>query len=116
MNPTTKLTAVGFAAAVALSVSGAAIAGPNPHVSISGDASAEAQASFTAWQAGGDVAGFEECYGVALAGENDCAAGAGTSCEGTSTIDYQGNAWTLVPVGTCNFIQTPNGSGSLTAS
>lgn len=43
----------------------------------------------------------EKCYGVAKAGENDCAAGPGTTCAGTSTIDYQGNAWKLVPAGTC---------------
>lgn len=43
----------------------------------------------------------EKCYGVSLAGENDCAAGPGTTCAGTSTIDYQGNAWSLVPAGTC---------------
>ncbi len=43
----------------------------------------------------------EKCYGVSLAGENDCAAGPGTTCAGTSTVDYQGNAWTLVPAGTC---------------
>ncbi|PRY94655.1 putative integral membrane protein DUF2282 [Hasllibacter halocynthiae] len=46
----------------------------------------------------------EKCYGVSLAGENDCAAGPGTTCAGTSTIDYQGNAWTLVPTGTCEEI------------
>ena len=43
----------------------------------------------------------EKCYGISKAGENDCAAGPGTTCAGTSTIDYQGNAWTLVPEGTC---------------
>ncbi len=43
----------------------------------------------------------EKCYGVSLAGQNDCAAGPGTTCAGTSTVDYQGNAWTLVPEGTC---------------
>ena len=42
-----------------------------------------------------------KCYGISLAGQNDCAAGPGTTCAGTSTIDYQGNAWTLVPAGTC---------------
>ena len=46
----------------------------------------------------------EECYGVAKAGENDCAAGPGTSCAATSTVDYQGNAWTLVAAGTCESI------------
>jgi len=42
-----------------------------------------------------------KCFGVALKGKNDCAAGPGTSCAGTSTVDYQGNAWKLVPAGTC---------------
>lgn len=50
---------------------------------------------------------MEKCYGVALAGQNDCKAGAGTSCEGTSTVDYQGNAWKLVPAGTCESIELP---------
>jgi uncharacterized membrane protein len=49
----------------------------------------------------------EKCYGVSLAGENDCAAGPGTTCAGTSTVDYQGNAWTLVPAGTCADIELP---------
>jgi uncharacterized membrane protein len=55
----------------------------------------------------------EKCFGVSLAGENDCAAGPGTTCAGTSTTDYQGNAWKLVPAGTCTTIETPNGFGSL---
>ena len=49
----------------------------------------------------------EKCYGVSLAGENDCAAGPGTTCQGTSTVDYQGNAWTFVPEGTCATIELP---------
>ena len=57
---------------------------------------------------------MEKCYGVALAGKNDCAAGPGTSCAGTSVRDYQGNAWKLVPAGTCTSIRTPAGNGSLT--
>ena len=56
----------------------------------------------------------EKCYGVALAGKNDCAAGPGTSCAGTSTRDYQGNAWVYVDKGTCTSIDTPKGKGSLT--
>ena len=57
----------------------------------------------------------EQCYGVAKAGENDCAAGPGTSCAGTSTVDYQGNAWKLVPKGTCVSMELPDGrKGSLT--
>lgn len=57
---------------------------------------------------------MEHCYGVALAGENDCAAGPGTTCAGTSTVDFQGNAWSNVPAGTCESIETPYGNGSLT--
>ncbi|MEO1641204.1 MAG: DUF2282 domain-containing protein [Pseudomonadota bacterium] len=49
----------------------------------------------------------EKCYGVSLAGENDCAAGPGTTCAGTSTVDFQGNAWTLVPAGTCETMDVP---------
>ena len=54
------------------------------------------------------AASGEKCYGVALAGENDCAAGPGTSCAGTSTVDYQGNAWKIVDKGTCENIKLPN--------
>lgn len=71
---TTLLTAGALAAAVAAAVSGAQPA---------------------------QAAGKEKCYGVSLAGKNDCAAGPGTTCAGTSTIDYQGNAWSLVPAGAC---------------
>jgi uncharacterized membrane protein len=56
---------------------------------------------------------MEKCYGVAMAGQNDCAAGPGTTCAGTATMDYQGNAWKLVPAGTCTTITTPHGMGSL---
>jgi len=49
----------------------------------------------------------EKCFGISLAGYNDCAAGPGTSCAGTSKKDYQGNAWKLVPKGTCNTIESP---------
>lgn len=55
----------------------------------------------------------EPCFGVALKGQNDCYAGAGTTCAGTSIADYQGNAFKLVPTGTCTAISTPNGAGSL---
>ena len=55
----------------------------------------------------------EKCYGVALKGKNDCKAGPGTTCAGSSTSDYQGNAWKLVPKGTCTTMKTPNGMGSL---
>lgn len=58
----------------------------------------------------------EKCYGVALKGKNDCAAGPGTTCAGTSTRDYQGNAWKLVPKGTCEqtaSATSPTGKGQL---
>jgi uncharacterized membrane protein len=60
------------------------------------------------------MAGHEKCYGIAKAHENDCKAGAGTTCAGTSKADYQGNAWSLTPKGTCVSIKTPKGHGSLT--
>ena len=56
----------------------------------------------------------EKCYGISLAGKNDCAAGAGTTCAGTSKRNYQGNAWKYVAKGTCAKIKTPKGVGSLT--
>jgi len=59
---------------------------------------------------GADVAhaqAKEKCFGISLAGANDCAAGPGTTCAGTSTVDYQGNAWTLVDAGTCTEIDLP---------
>jgi uncharacterized membrane protein len=59
-------------------------------------------------------ANSEKCYGVSLAGKNDCAAGPGTSCAGTSKRNYQGNAWKYVAKGTCTAIKTPKGRGSLT--
>ena len=49
----------------------------------------------------------EKCFGVSLAGQNDCKAGAGTKCAGSSTVDYQGNAWTLVDAGTCETMDVP---------
>ncbi len=77
---------------------------------------AAALAVATAAKAGPAAAqpGADKCYGVALAGKNDCAAGAGTSCAGTSTIDYDAHAWKYVAKGTCDSMMTPKGHGSLT--
>lgn len=58
---------------------------------------------------------MEKCFGVAMAGKNDCKAGAGTTCAGTAKTDYQANAWKNVPAGTCTSIHTPKGMGSLTS-
>lgn len=63
--------------------------------------------SMPAFAADKDGKDKDKCYGVSLKGKNDCKAGAGTSCAGTSKIDYQGNAWTLVPKGTCAQIPSP---------
>ena len=56
----------------------------------------------------------ERCYGISMAGKNDCAAGPGTTCAGTNKVDYQGNAWKYVAKGTCTTMKTPTGMGSLT--
>ena len=99
------------------SIALAAAAGLAAACSGGGDAPAEAEAgaATTEAEALADAGGGEKekCYGVSLAGENDCAAGPGTSCAGTSVVDYQGNAWTYVDAGTCESIETPEGTGSL---
>ena len=95
-----KTTAALLASAMTIALAGAANAGP-----VSKDA----------------MMGMDQCYGVSLAGKNDCAAGPGTTCAGTSKVDYQGNSWTLVPAGLCENAEfwakiLPDGrTGSLTA-
>jgi uncharacterized membrane protein len=81
------------------SVSGAAIAG----------AIAASAAMFGTPAAAADT---EKCFGVALKGQNDCAAGA-HSCAGHSTVDYDGQSFKLVPAGTCATMETPLGPGSM---
>jgi uncharacterized membrane protein len=56
--------------------------------------------------------GTDKCYGVALKGQNDCAAGAGTTCAGTQPINYDATYWKYVAKGTCETIKTPKGMGS----
>lgn len=56
----------------------------------------------------------DKCYGVALKGQNDCAAGPGTTCAGTSKVDYDGIHWKYVAKGACDTIKTPHGVGSMT--
>ena len=72
-----------------------------------------AQAPAAAQQPAADK---EKCFGVAFKGKNDCAAGAGTTCAGTSVRDFQGNAWRYVPKGTCENTaskSSPTGQGQL---
>ena len=83
-------------------------------LALSALASGAAMAEYAAKPMADNVA-MEKCYGVSMAGKNDCAAGAGTTCAGTSKVDYQANAWKNVPKGTCATIKTPNGMGSLKA-
>ena len=91
MNAKTAITAAALAGSLAVALTTAAKAGPAP-----------AQP------------GADKCYGVALAGKNDCAAGAGTTCAGTSTVDYDPHHWKYVTKGSCESMTTPTGHGSLT--
>jgi uncharacterized membrane protein len=84
MNARSAITAATLACSLAAALATAANAGPAP-----------AQP------------GADKCYGIAMAGKNDCAAGAGTSCAGTSTVDYDPGHWKYVAKGSCH--------GSLTA-
>jgi uncharacterized membrane protein len=95
MSNPTKITALALAAAL-----GSALASP---------AAAHMEAGAN---------GKEKCYGISLAGKNDCASGPGTSCAGSATADYQGDAWKLVPAGTCIKTKSPTsrtGFGQLKA-
>ena len=74
---------------------------------------AVAQQAASKPMAGDAKPAMERCYGVSMAGKNDCAAGPGTTCAGTAKADYQGNAWKYVPAGTCATLKTPKGMGSL---
>ena len=107
---TALITGVAVAA-----LGGQAAAKPNDKLTLAENAPAEVKAAFDKWVGGGSLGDGrkDKCYGIALAGENDCKAGPGTSCEGSSTMDFQGNAWTYAPAGSCKFIVTPKGSASL---
>jgi uncharacterized membrane protein len=99
MSARTVVTSALLASAVAAAIASVATAAPLTK--------AEADAA--------TAAGKEKCYGVALKGQNDCAAGPGTTCQGTSTVDFQGNAWKFVRGGTCASIVVPGGKhGSMT--
>lgn len=91
MSTKSTISAVALAGAFATALASFAIAAPLTD--------AEGKAAM--------AAGKEKCYGIALKGQNDCAAGAGTSCQGTSTVDFQGNAWKFATGGTCASIEVP---------
>ena len=119
MKTTTSRKALSIAIIAGLAVAGCSQAADETK-SMEGEEMADASSvtEMTGEEAMTDVSADgdkEKCYGVAKAGMNDCAAGPGTSCQGTSTTDYQGNAWKYVDAGTCLEIETPNGKGSLEA-
>jgi uncharacterized membrane protein len=100
MSTKNKNIVSSFALASALTTALATIAAAAPLTQAEGDAAVAAHK--------------EKCFGVALKGQNDCAAGPGTTCQGTSSADFQGNAWKFVQGGTCANIELPNGKhGSL---
>lgn len=101
----------------AIAASSSVVAAPNSQLTVAENAPAEIKLAIQEWKDGTRLRGRKDkCFGIALAGENDCAAGAGTSCEGTSTSDFQKDAWTSTPKGSCEFIKTPNGVGSKKSS
>jgi uncharacterized membrane protein len=110
--------AVAIAAGLAAACSQGAEEASEADAMAADEASVEEGEMVAASADGASVAGDGEkdkCYGIALAGKNDCAAGEGTTCAGTSVVDYQGNAWTYVDDGTCETTDAgPNGKGSLT--
>lgn len=110
MNTTRLKGSIALAAAAGLAAACSGGADAPTEATAAGEGAASTEAEALAAAGSGEK---EKCYGVSKAGENDCAAGPGTSCAGTSVVDYQGNAWTYVDAGTCLTIETPNGTGSL---
>jgi uncharacterized membrane protein len=47
----------------------------------------------------------EKCYGIAKAGQNDCASTGNNSCAFTSRVSMELRAWIYVPEGYCHRIQ-----------
>lgn len=102
-----KLYAAALGAVVAAF---ATMAAADSSMPMSSDAMMKAQAATKAKVKTGK---FDICFGVALKGQNDCAAGADATCAGTQKVDYEGDKFKLVPAGTCTTIMTPKGHGSL---
>ena len=100
MSSKTVITSVVLASALSSALATLAAAAPLTK--------AEASAAMAAHK--------EKCFGVALKGQNDCAAGPGTTCQGTSTVDFQGNSWKFVQGGTCTSIMLPNGKHGTTTA
>ena len=113
MKFTSKLSKTLLMSSV-MAFSAQASAGPNDQLTLADGTNDDAKMAFASWQKGEKIAGRgEKCFGIALAGHNDCKAGPGTSCQGTAANDFQGNAWTMTPKGVCENIVTPDGPASL---
>ncbi|MEE9381524.1 MAG: DUF2282 domain-containing protein [Hyphomonadaceae bacterium] len=113
-NTSTLAKALAAGALMAVASAGVANAKPNDQLTLAEGTPDDIAASFAEWTEGARLSGRKDkCYGIALTGENDCKAGAGTSCQGSSTTDFQADAWTYAPKGSCEFIVTPNGAASL---
>lgn len=97
-----------------MAITAQANAGGNDQLTLADDAIKTVKVAFAGWQKGVKIAGRgEKCYGISLAGQNDCKAGPGTSCQGTAANDFQGNAFSMTPKGVCANIVTPDGPASL---
>jgi uncharacterized membrane protein len=75
-------------------------------------AAVAAVASTAALVPAAEAATKEKCYGVSKAGANDCASSvAGSTCAGTSTVDFDTKAWKYVAKGTCTSMNAPKMPG-----
>ena len=57
----------------------------------------------------------EKCFGIALKGQNDCAAAGVHDCAGKAAADFEGGSWKAVAKGTCTGMTVQGRKGSLTA-
>lgn len=73
---------------------------------------AAALGAVTLASAPASAAEMEKCFGVAMKGQNDCAAGS-HDCKGHSKVDYDKASFKMVPKGTCTTMKTPKGMGTL---
>jgi len=72
------------------------------HALVISAALAATLAAGTVMSPAAQAGGKEKCYGVALAGQNDCANLSGThSCAAQATVDNAPDEWKIVPKGTC---------------
>lgn len=74
----------------------------NPRTMIASAAASLMSLALLSSPALAQTAAKEKCYGIAKAGQNDCANLAGThSCAGQSKVDNDKGEWKYVAAGTC---------------